>query len=156
MSYRGAAMCIISTAQQARPKVNGHKEPLRPQLRTSSNRATVQSAQFDCFLKIEFRMINELQHLKILPSERSCWKSLGIISLDNGHCLLVTFLLTVHRGHADCLQKMVVFAHQRARRKYCVANHLYWWILCNDTDILSVSEGVRLQATLEYNLITLL
>ena len=27
MSYRGAAMCIISTAQQARPNVSGHSEP---------------------------------------------------------------------------------------------------------------------------------
>lgn len=27
ISYRGAAMCIISTAQQARPKVRGHSEP---------------------------------------------------------------------------------------------------------------------------------
>lgn len=29
MSYRGAAMCIISTAQQAKPKVMGHKEPCK-------------------------------------------------------------------------------------------------------------------------------
>lgn len=29
MSYRGAAMCIISTAQHARPKVSGHKEPCK-------------------------------------------------------------------------------------------------------------------------------
>ena len=36
MSYLGAAMCIISTAQQARPKVRGHSEPLRPQLTRSS------------------------------------------------------------------------------------------------------------------------
>lgn len=43
-------MCIISTAQQANPKVSGHIEPFRPQLRMSSKRATVQSAQFDCFL----------------------------------------------------------------------------------------------------------
>ena len=27
MSYLGAAMCIISTAQQASPKVRGHREP---------------------------------------------------------------------------------------------------------------------------------
>ena len=27
MSYRLIAACIISTAQQARPKVKGHKEP---------------------------------------------------------------------------------------------------------------------------------
>ena len=27
MSYLGAAMCIISTAQQANPKVRGHREP---------------------------------------------------------------------------------------------------------------------------------
>ena len=27
MSYLGAAICIISTAQQARPKVRGHNEP---------------------------------------------------------------------------------------------------------------------------------
>ena len=27
MSYLGAAMCIISTAQHARPKVRGHREP---------------------------------------------------------------------------------------------------------------------------------
>lgn len=51
MSYRGAAMCIISTAQHARPKVSGQIEPLRPQFKISSRRATVQSAQFDCFLK---------------------------------------------------------------------------------------------------------
>ena len=36
MSYRGAAMCIISTAQQAKPKVKGHREFLRPQLAKSS------------------------------------------------------------------------------------------------------------------------
>ena len=27
ISYRLTAACIISTAQQARPKVNGHKDP---------------------------------------------------------------------------------------------------------------------------------
>jgi len=29
MSYRLTAACIISTAQHARPKVKGHKEPAR-------------------------------------------------------------------------------------------------------------------------------
>lgn len=31
MSYRLIAACIISTAQQARPKVIGHKDPARAQ-----------------------------------------------------------------------------------------------------------------------------
>lgn len=31
MSYLGAAMCIISTAQQAKPNVNGHIELLNIQ-----------------------------------------------------------------------------------------------------------------------------
>ena len=39
MSYLGAAMCIISTAQHAKPKVKGHKEFLRPQFAKSSIRA---------------------------------------------------------------------------------------------------------------------
>lgn len=43
MSYLGAAICIISTAQHAKPKVIGHKEVLRPQFRRSSNLATAQS-----------------------------------------------------------------------------------------------------------------
>lgn len=36
-TYRAAAVCIISTAQHARPKVMGHIELRRPQLNTSSN-----------------------------------------------------------------------------------------------------------------------
>jgi len=39
MSYRGAAKCIISTAQQARPKVRGQMELLRAQLSRSSTLA---------------------------------------------------------------------------------------------------------------------
>ncbi len=31
ISYRLTAACIISTAQQARPKVSGHREPARAQ-----------------------------------------------------------------------------------------------------------------------------
>lgn len=36
-SYRAAAMCIISTAQHAKPNVIGHIEPWRPQLAILSN-----------------------------------------------------------------------------------------------------------------------
>mmetsp|Transcript_97003 Transcript_97003/g.259138 ORF Transcript_97003/g.259138 Transcript_97003/m.259138 type:complete len:166 (+) Transcript_97003:232-729(+) len=38
MSYREAAACIISTAQQASPNVMGQSEPLRAQLTRSSTR----------------------------------------------------------------------------------------------------------------------
>lgn len=48
--YRGAAMCIISTAQQARPNVSGQIEPLRPQLSRSSSLARDHSAMLDCFV----------------------------------------------------------------------------------------------------------
>ena len=43
MSYLLAAECIISTAQQARPKVMGQREPLRAQFTRSSTRETVYS-----------------------------------------------------------------------------------------------------------------
>uniref|UniRef100_A0A1B0GMZ6 Uncharacterized protein n=1 Tax=Phlebotomus papatasi TaxID=29031 RepID=A0A1B0GMZ6_PHLPP len=43
-------MCIISTAQQARPKVNGQIDPLRPQLSKSSRRATAHSPTLDCLV----------------------------------------------------------------------------------------------------------
>ena len=41
-SYRGVERCIISTAQQARPKVMGQREPCRAQLATAS-RVVLQS-----------------------------------------------------------------------------------------------------------------
>ena len=41
--YLGAAMCIISTAQHARPKVKGHNEHFRPQFTRSSILAMAQS-----------------------------------------------------------------------------------------------------------------
>ena len=37
MSYLLTAACIISTAQQASPKVNGHSEPARAQEITENN-----------------------------------------------------------------------------------------------------------------------
>lgn len=43
-------MCIISTAQQARPKVKGQIEPLRPQLRRSSSLARDHSATDVCLV----------------------------------------------------------------------------------------------------------
>merc|ERR1719266_202166 len=43
MSYLGAAMCIISTAQHARPKVKGHNEHFGPQFTRSSILAMAQS-----------------------------------------------------------------------------------------------------------------
>ena len=46
MSYLGAAMCIISTAQHASPNVKGHKEDFRPQLTRSSTRANAHSTLF--------------------------------------------------------------------------------------------------------------
>jgi hypothetical protein len=46
MSYRAAAECIISTAQQARPKVMGQREPLRAQLTRSSTLLTTYSTPF--------------------------------------------------------------------------------------------------------------
>merc|ERR1719266_1358114 len=46
MSYLGAAMCIISTAQQASPKVRGHREPFLPQLTRSSTLARAHSTLF--------------------------------------------------------------------------------------------------------------
>jgi len=36
MSYRLTAACIISTAQQAKPNVRGHKEPARAQVISDS------------------------------------------------------------------------------------------------------------------------
>uniref|UniRef100_T1JC09 FCP1 homology domain-containing protein n=1 Tax=Strigamia maritima TaxID=126957 RepID=T1JC09_STRMM len=44
MSYLGAAICIISTAQQANPNVSGQTEPFRPQFSKSSTLATANSA----------------------------------------------------------------------------------------------------------------
>merc|ERR1719232_1688843 len=46
MSYLGAAICIISTAQQARPKVRGHNEPFLPQFTKSSTLANAHSTLF--------------------------------------------------------------------------------------------------------------
>ena len=46
MSYLGAAMCIISTAQHARPKVSGHSELFLPQLARSSSLASAHSTLF--------------------------------------------------------------------------------------------------------------
>lgn len=46
MSYLGAAMCIISTAQHASPNVNGHNELFRPQLTKSSTLAKAHSTLF--------------------------------------------------------------------------------------------------------------
>jgi hypothetical protein len=43
-SYRGIDVCIISTAQQARPKVNGHKEPARAQEITEINLVEIHSS----------------------------------------------------------------------------------------------------------------
>eukprot|EP00519_Triparma_laevis_P015307 CAMPEP_0182491424 /NCGR_PEP_ID=MMETSP1321-20130603/877_1 /TAXON_ID=91990 /ORGANISM="Bolidomonas sp., Strain RCC1657" /LENGTH=87 /DNA_ID=CAMNT_0024693705 /DNA_START=416 /DNA_END=679 /DNA_ORIENTATION=- len=43
MSYREAALCIISTAQHARPNVIGQSDPLRAQFTKSSTRLTVYS-----------------------------------------------------------------------------------------------------------------
>ena len=42
--YLGAAICIISTAQQAKPKVKGQREHFRPQFTRSSTLAKAQSA----------------------------------------------------------------------------------------------------------------
>ena len=39
-------MCIISTAQQARPKVIGHMDPLRPQLAMASRVVAMYSPAF--------------------------------------------------------------------------------------------------------------
>ena len=47
MSYLGAAMCIISTAQQARPKVRGHREPCKPVIRSSQTAETHLSSPVD-------------------------------------------------------------------------------------------------------------
>lgn len=38
MSYRLTAACIISTAQQAKPKVSGHKDPARAHVIKDSTR----------------------------------------------------------------------------------------------------------------------
>jgi hypothetical protein len=38
------AACIISTAQQAKPKVNGHKDPDRAQATTEINFAEIHSS----------------------------------------------------------------------------------------------------------------
>lgn len=46
ISYRDAAACIISTAQQAKPNVMGHIEPLRAQFTSSSIFETTNSALF--------------------------------------------------------------------------------------------------------------
>jgi len=43
MSYLGAAACIISTAQHARPNVIGQREPFLAQLTRSSSLVTVKS-----------------------------------------------------------------------------------------------------------------
>ena len=45
MSYLGVAACIISIAQQARPKVIGHSEPFLPQFTKSSSFETTNSSQ---------------------------------------------------------------------------------------------------------------
>jgi len=46
ISHLDAAACIISTAQQANPKVIGHREPLRAQFTRSSILETVYSTPF--------------------------------------------------------------------------------------------------------------
>ena len=43
ISYRLTAACIISTAQHAKPKVNGHKEPALDQLIKDSVFADIHS-----------------------------------------------------------------------------------------------------------------
>jgi hypothetical protein len=43
ISYLLTAACIISTAQQAKPKVNGHIAPERAQLITELNLVVIQS-----------------------------------------------------------------------------------------------------------------
>ena len=47
MSYLAVAACIISTAQQARPKVKGHKEPALAQ-ETKVNTLEVNHSTFNC------------------------------------------------------------------------------------------------------------
>jgi hypothetical protein len=44
MSYRLKAACIISTAQQARPKVKGHSEPARAQEITDKSFVEIHSS----------------------------------------------------------------------------------------------------------------
>tara|TARA_B100000497_G_C7696627_1_gene426158 strand:- start:10059 stop:10202 length:144 start_codon:yes stop_codon:yes gene_type:complete len=44
MSYRLIAECIISTAQQAKPKVNGHNEPARAQAITDNSFVDIHSS----------------------------------------------------------------------------------------------------------------
>lgn len=135
MSYLGAAMCIISTAQQARPNVNGQIEPLRPQFRTSSRRATVQSAQFDCFLKFSTSVTmnpkNQLSRSKIFdsPSEGRSWEFLRVFLLYHCHSLLVTFLLAINCRNSDCFQELSIASREhRARRNQSTANHFNCWM----------------------------
>ena len=52
-SYRLAPACIISTAQQAKPNVIGHKDPLRAQFNKSSIFDITNSNLFDILLFIQ-------------------------------------------------------------------------------------------------------
>jgi hypothetical protein len=52
ISYRLIAACIISTAQQANPKVSGHKEPALAQDITEINLVDTHSSFITSFLEL--------------------------------------------------------------------------------------------------------
>jgi len=52
ISYRLIAACIISTAQQANPKVSGHKEPALAQDITEINLVDTHSSFITPFLEL--------------------------------------------------------------------------------------------------------
>lgn len=52
MSYLGAPICIISTAQQAKPNIRGNIEHFLPQFNKSSKRVKAYSA------KLSFETLN--------------------------------------------------------------------------------------------------
>ncbi len=70
------AACIISTAQQARPKVMGHSEPLRAQLASSSTLDTTNSALFFPFESMDSKLSAAMRKHKQL--ENKCKQNMGV------------------------------------------------------------------------------
>jgi hypothetical protein len=59
MSYRLTAACIISTAQQAKPKVKGHKEPARAHVISDKTREDNHSNFINYYLRKHLLMCFE-------------------------------------------------------------------------------------------------
>lgn len=60
ISYRLIAACIISTAQQAKPKVSGHSDPARAQDITEINLVEIHSSFIKEFSRWQYRELKRL------------------------------------------------------------------------------------------------